>query len=50
MTTPTNIPLLIKSDSYYVIKALTRHPKNMEDNGWLNVANGDLIKTTVAWL
>jgi ribonuclease HI len=49
-TTPTNIPLLIKSDSYYVIKALTKHLKNMEDKGWLTTANGDLIRTTVAWL
>jgi ribonuclease HI len=49
-TTPTNIPLLIKTDSYYVIKALTRHLKDMEDKGWLTTTNGDLIRTTVAWL
>jgi ribonuclease HI len=48
--TPTTTPLVIKSDSYYVIKALTRHLKNMEDKEWLDITNGDLIQTTVAWL
>jgi ribonuclease HI len=47
---PRHIPLLIKTDSKYVINGLTKHLDEWEDRGWINAPNGEVFKTTVAWL
>ena len=48
--TPEYIPLLIKSDSEYMIKGLTVHLANWEDKGWLGVTNKEIFKTITAWM
>jgi ribonuclease HI/exonuclease III len=48
--TPAQSPLLIKTDSKYVIKGLTRNLNKWEDTGWIGIANKDLFKVTAAWL
>ena len=48
--TPTHVPLLIKSDSKYVIEGLTERLEEWEDKGWIGVTNHKLFKTTAAWL
>jgi ribonuclease HI len=49
-TAPMNTPLLIKSDSKYVIDGLTKHLTNWENRGWIGVSNKDLFKTIAAWV
>ena len=36
---PNYLPLTIKTDSKYVINGLTKHLKDWEDQGWINVEN-----------
>jgi len=45
-TTPKEIPLLIKSDSEYVIEGLTKNLSRWEDKGWIGVSNNALFKAT----
>lgn len=40
--------LLIKTDSDWVIRNLTSTRRKNEDNGYIGVSNGSLIKTTIA--
>jgi ribonuclease HI len=47
---PMEAPLLIKSDSKYAVNALTKYHRAWEDRGWIDVDNGELIKTIVAWM
>jgi ribonuclease HI/exonuclease III len=47
---PKHIPLLVKSDSEYVIKGLTRNLPKWEDKGWIGVSNSKMMKATAAWL
>ena len=41
---PNYAPLIIKSDSKYVIDGLTRHLTKWEDQGWINVENKQWFK------
>lgn len=45
---PNVYPLLIKSDSESTINALTENLEEMEDRGWIGIANRELLKATVA--
>ncbi|GLB44704.1 putative RNA-DNA hybrid ribonuclease activity [Lyophyllum shimeji] len=48
--TPTDMELGIEMDSEYTKNQVTRHLKKNEDEGYIGVANADLIRTTVARL
>ena len=41
---PNYIPLIIKTDSKYVIEGLTRHLKTWEDRGWIGIKNKEWFK------
>jgi ribonuclease HI/exonuclease III len=47
--TPPETELIIRTDSQYAIKALTRYLHKWEDKGW-TPTNGYLVKTIAAWL
>ena len=49
-STPLNTPVLIKSDSKYVINGLTKHLQKWEDRGWIGIANKNLFKALIAQL
>ena len=49
-TTPKETPLLIRSDSEYVINGLTKNLTHWEDKGWIGVSNSEMFKATAAWL
>ena len=42
--TPTFAPLTIISDSMYVIDGLTKHLKEWEDRGWIEISNKEWFK------
>ena len=48
--TPKEAPIMIKSDSQYVIKGLTKNLTPWEDKGWIGTSNSELFKVTAAWL
>ena len=41
---PNYIPLLIKTDSRYVIEGLTTHLKKWEDQGWIGIKNKEWFR------
>ncbi|KAH9071067.1 hypothetical protein EDB83DRAFT_2221492 [Lactarius deliciosus] len=41
---PNFCPLIIKTDSKYVIDGLTTHLKTWEDNGWIGIKNAEFFK------
>ena len=41
---PTFCPLIIKTDSKYVIQGLTKHLKEWESKGWIGVKNASLFR------
>lgn len=41
---PTFCPLIINTDSQYVIKGLTTHLKDWENKGWIGIKNANLFK------
>ncbi|THU76135.1 hypothetical protein K435DRAFT_624850, partial [Dendrothele bispora CBS 962.96] len=45
-----DVELKIETDSKYVIQILTTKKNQMEDNGYIGVSNGTLIKSTIASL
>lgn len=47
---PPFSPLLIKTDSQYVVKGITSHLKKWEDRGWLGVDNRALLEPIAARL
>jgi ribonuclease HI len=47
---PPNIPLLIKTDSKYLLEDVTKNSQKWEDKGWLEIKNKELIKTITAWI
>lgn len=44
---PRNREVLIKTDSTYVLKTLDKGHKKMEDDGWLDTQNSDLIRAAL---
>ncbi|KAH9021126.1 ribonuclease H-like domain-containing protein [Lactarius deliciosus] len=46
---PNFCPLIIKTDSKYVIEGLTTHLKNWENDGWIGIKNAELFKRA-AWV
>ncbi|KAH9049819.1 ribonuclease H-like domain-containing protein [Lactarius deliciosus] len=44
---PNFCPLIIKTDSKYVIEGLTTHLKNWENDGWIGIKNAELFKRAV---
>ena len=41
---PNYIPLMIKTDSRYIIDGLTTHLKKWEDRGWIGIKNSKWFK------
>jgi ribonuclease HI len=37
--TPSNVPLLIKTDSKYLLESMTKNSQKWEDKGWLGITN-----------
>lgn len=47
-TCPNDIPMAIISDSKYAIDGLTKNLRRWEDEGYLTISNGPIIRATVA--
>lgn len=42
--------LRLISDSKYVIDRLTKNLKRWEQRGWIDITNGNLFKSIIAWI
>jgi ribonuclease HI len=43
-TIPTFWPMIIKTDSKYVINGLTKHLNDWENRGWIGITNTDFFR------
>ena len=47
---PRHVPLVIRTDSEYVIRGLTKNLEKWEDKGWIGISNSYLFKAIAGWL